>query len=105
MIVPDSEDDRLLRSIDTFVETIYWSEEPITFEEALAQAIEDWVAVAAADHNESQPFLETSSEDGVGSALVHLAAAVDTLAGRVESEITMATALCHATTDWIAGAS
>lgn len=94
-------DDYLLRSLDEFLEAVYWSEEPTTMEEALTEAVEDWVAATSAEHNDSRPFIEASSDDALTSGLHHLVTAVEVLADRGMLGMTMAGALSIAIADWL----
>lgn len=95
-------DDGFLRSLDAFLGTVYWSEEPITLEVALVQAIDDWVAMASAEHNESKPFAEAAPADSLESCLRYFLAAIEVLASSVLPSMTISVALSVATADWLA---
>ncbi|MFN3254342.1 MAG: hypothetical protein ACE37B_01475 [Ilumatobacter sp.] len=93
-------DDGLLRSLDLFVGTVYWLEQPITIEAALAEAIEDWVALASAEHNDSEAWGDSAMTDSVGVPLLQLVEAVERLCATDGRTLTVATALMDALEDW-----
>ena len=93
--------DELLRSFDALVGTVYWSEEPVTLDAALTEAIEDWVATTAAERHESTLFCSEMRNNDLAAALVHMAAAVDAIANG-NLVVTMASALSDAVNDWVA---
>ena len=98
----DTTTDELHDALDAFIGTVFWSDDPISLEEALTEAIGDWVAMASAEFNGSQPFAELTIVDRLGAGLHQMAAAVEAL-GSDESpdDLTMASALSSATADWL----
>lgn len=93
-------DDGLLQSLDLFVGTVYWLEQPITIEAALAEAIEDWVALTAAEHHDSKAWSGSAMTDSVGVPLLQLVEAVEHLCATDGRTLTVATALMDALEDW-----
>lgn len=94
-------EDPLHDALDAFIGTVFWSDHQITLEDALAEAIDDWVAMASAEFNGSHPFVDVSSDDVLRSGLLQMAAAVGMLSDHLLPGITMAHALLNATTDWL----
>ena len=94
------DDDGLLRSLDAFVETVYWLEEPVEIEHALAEAIEDWVAMVAAERNGSELWGTSVSTDTIGIALLQLVEAVEHTDARGGQTISVASAIAEALSDW-----
>lgn len=72
-------DDKFLRVFDQLVEAVHWSAESVTFAEALFEAIEDWVALVAAEFNESVAIEADSTGGGFRASLLGIAAAIDIL--------------------------
>lgn len=96
----DINDDGLLRSLDLFVGTVFWLEQPITIEAALAEAIEDWVALASAEHNDSKAWGDLVVSDTIGMSILQLVEAVEHLGSMDGRTLTVATALMDALEDW-----
>ena len=94
--------DTELVALDRFASSIYWADDDLTLADALGDAIADWTASAAAEHNESQPFCDvTTSADPLADALHELLAAVKVLdTGGQRTGLTVTRALCEALADW-----
>lgn len=101
----DDATDPLHDALDAFLGTVFWSDDELSLEDALAEAIDDWVAMASAEFNGSHPFVDVSSDDGLRSGLLQMAAAVEVLSGQPMPGMTMAVALSSATVDWLEGAA
>lgn len=99
----DLKTDPLHDALDAFIGTVFWSDDQIALEDALAEAIDDWVALAAAEHNGSRPFVEVAGGDALRSGLLQMAAAVGMLSDQLQPGMTMALALSNAVADWLAG--
>jgi hypothetical protein len=94
-------DDKLLRVFDQLVEAVHWSAESVTFAEALFEAIDDWIALVAAEFSESVAIEADSTGGGLGASLLGMAAAVDMLRVGGQPEMTFESALAVATMDWL----
>ncbi len=97
----DHTPDQLHDALDAFLGTVFWSDDQVILEDALAEAIDDWVAMASAEFNESHPFVDGASDDVLRSGLLQMAAAVGMLSDQLLPGVTMALALSDATTDWL----
>ncbi len=97
--------DPLHDALDAFLGTVFWSDDEVTLEDALAEAIDDWVAMASAEFNGSHPFIDGGSDDALRSGLIQMAAAVEVLSDQLLPGMTLAIALSNATTDWLDEAS
>lgn len=93
---PDPE----LAAMDRFVSSIYWADTDITLVEALPVALDDWIATASAEHNESRPFWTGTSTDELAASLHELLAAVEHLKTTGRPGLTTSRALCEALADW-----
>jgi hypothetical protein len=101
----DTKTDPLHDALDAFIGTVFWSDDEISLEDALAEAIDDWVAMASAEFNGSRPFVAVVSDDALRSGLLQMAAAVGVLSDQLQPGMTMAHCLSHATTDWLEDAA
>jgi hypothetical protein len=97
----DHTTDPLHDALDTFIGTVFWSDDQIALEDALAEAIDNWVAIASAEFNGSHPFVDGASDDALLSGLLQMASAVGMLSDHLLPGMTMALALSNATTDWL----
>ena len=95
-------DDPLLRAFDRLVEAVYWSEDDITLVDALGEAIDDWVALTAAEFNESKPFDANGGSTRLTQAISTFEAAAELASADDLSKNTEA-ALVQALADWITG--
>jgi hypothetical protein len=93
--------DPLHDALDAFIGTVFWSDDEVSLEAALTEAIDDWVAMASAEFNGSRPFVDVVSGEALRSGLLQMAAAVGMLSDQLLPGITMAHALSNATTDWL----
>lgn len=92
--------DRELAAVDRFVSSIYWADDDVSFNDAFIDAIDEWTATAAAEHNNSEPFSHREHSDPLGASLTELAAAVDALGTGRRPGLTVMRALTEALTDW-----
>lgn len=94
--------DTELVALDRFVSTIYWADDDLTVGDALPDAIADWTACAAAEHNESRPFADVpDSGDQLADALRELLAAVESLnSTQRRPGLTVTRAMSEALADW-----
>ncbi|MEP1123772.1 MAG: hypothetical protein ABJH68_07780 [Ilumatobacter sp.] len=97
----DTATDTLHDALDAFLGTVFWSDDEVTLEDALAEAIDDWVALVSAEFNGSRPFVDVVSNDALRSGLLQMAAAVGMLSDQLQPGMTMTLALSSATTDWL----
>lgn len=100
----DSTTDPFHDALDAFIGTVFWSDDQVSLEQALSEAIEDWVAIASAEHNASRPFAEVAMTERLAAGLHQMAAAVGALTETELTDLTMALALSNATADWLGGA-
>lgn len=89
-----------LVALDRFVSSVYWADDDVTLEDALIEAIDDWIASASAEHNNSEPFGIDSDAAGLDGALTSVIGAVGCLRTSARRELTVATALAEALADW-----
>jgi hypothetical protein len=104
------EHDELLSAFEQLTNTLYWYRPNrfMTASEAIVEAVDDWIAEHAAEHNRSRPFTEQSdgTHDLLAAALTTLAAAVHQLIDTgARPELTAAVALSEAIGDWAAAAT
>ena len=107
MTTPTSVDtDELLSALDQLTNTVYWLNQrhPITATQAIVEALDDWIAEHAAEHHQSQSFLDgaSTSDDPVGIALTHLLAAVAALSRTDRPLLDVGRAFTEAIGDWVA---
>lgn len=89
-----------LVALDRFVSSVYWADDDVTLEDALIEAIDDWIASASAEHNNSEPFGFDGDAVGLGGALTDLIGAVECLAAEARRGLTVATGIAEALADW-----
>ncbi|WP_420451975.1 hypothetical protein [Ilumatobacter sp.] len=92
--------DHGLVALDRFVSAIYWADDDITLEAALTEAIDDWIAQAAAEYNDSEPFVTGQGNDPLARSLIDLVAAVERLAAGARPGLSVASAVGEALDDW-----
>lgn len=89
-----------LVAVDRFVSSIYWSDDDIAFADALSEAVDEWTAAVAAQHNESQPFSTVTHDDELGASMHEFLAAVTQLNVAALPGLTVMCALSKAVADW-----
>jgi hypothetical protein len=89
-----------LVALDRFASSIYWSDDDIAFADALPEAIDEWTASAATEHNESQPFSTATHDDELAASVHELLAAVAQLSMGARPGLTAMRALSEALADW-----
>ena len=92
--------DHVLVALDRFVSAIYWADDDVTVATALAEAIDDWVATAAAEHNDSEPFTNRRHDDPLADSLSDLVVAVERLAVDSRPGLIVVNAIGEAVEDW-----
>ena len=97
----DTTADPVHDALDAFIGTVFWSDDDVSLEVALAEAIDDWVAMASAEFNASRPFVDVVSDDALRSGILQMAAAVEMLSDLLLPGMTMAHALSDAAADWL----
>lgn len=68
----------LMNALDAFAQRV-WSDGEQSFEDALIEAIDDWLAATSATYNDSRPFEPSADVDDLGRVLIALAASVERL--------------------------
>jgi hypothetical protein len=99
----DHGSDRLLTALDRLATTSRQPGEHPRADIALTQAIDHWVGLHAAEHNQSQRYTSVDDRgDPLGTCIAHLVAAVGHLTRTARPGLTVPGALCEAIEDWIA---
>ena len=65
----------LMIALDGFAQRV-WSDGEQSFDDALVEAIDDWLADTSATYNDSRPFEPTADVDDLGRVLIALASSV-----------------------------
>jgi hypothetical protein len=73
-----------------------------TAEQAVIEAIDDWLEEHAAEYHESNPFTDATGPDELGTVLIHLTAAVTHLRRHDRPDLTVTTAVSEALHVWAA---
>ena len=102
----NTDDDVLLGALDQLTNIIYWHHRhgAVTAVNAVAEALDDWLAEHAAEHHQSEPFADDDDpDDPLGTVFAHLAAAVTDLTGRkVRPGLTVTEAFTEALVEGVA---
>ena len=87
-------------AIDRFMSSIYWADDEIGFGSAFTEALDEWTASAAAEHNSSHAFSSGEQDDSLEGSLQELLAAVRHLRRSVRPGLTVMRAISEAATEW-----
>jgi hypothetical protein len=106
MIAPamTTQPDDLLAALDHFTNAVCWlgARAECTADQAVIEAVDDWLGEHAAEYHQSNSFTDATGPDDLGTVLIHLAAAVTHLRRHHRPDLTVTTALSEALHEWAA---